>query len=218
MRRRLKPRTDDITRREAAPRSGEEILAERRISVSGRVDRGGHLRTARGVGELPARSDTLALEYGRPLERWTTSEARAMILRARPVHEARDRPNLISRRRRCVIRRTTGTRGSKVGAPRTLRAVRATDDEQREDRRRRKRGHDETGRYCRRRKRHGSYRAPTSTGILPLIEGATVPRVSDPAPRQGSLEEPIDSPGWCVRQVAAASRPSASVGKTVSAR
>jgi hypothetical protein len=48
------------------------------------------------------------------------------------------------------------------------RTVGSTNEEEREDRRGREHGRDEARRCCRRRKRHGSHRAPDSTGILPL--------------------------------------------------
>ena len=91
MRRRLEPRADDVSRRDASLRAREEVLAEGRVAVARRLNRRRHRRPARCVRELPARRHALALQHGGALESRAPYETRASIVRPRPVDEARHR-------------------------------------------------------------------------------------------------------------------------------
>ena len=185
--RRLQPGGDDVARGHLAPRPGVEVLPEAGIAVSGRGHRRRKCRAARRVRELPAGRDALALERGGPLQRGAPHEPSSAILRARPVHEARDRTHLDGERRRRSLADPTSRVGCEVGAPGTSRAVGSSGCEQHENERDSERSRDETDRCCRRRRSHGSHRARHMLrGSLPWPGDDDVPRLSDPAPRQGS--------------------------------
>src|SRR5918995_746754 len=112
MRGRVEPCGHDLPWRDA-PRSREQILAEGRVSVA----RGVHARldssAARGVRELTARRDALALELGRPPQRRASLEACATLLPAGPVHETRDRARLRDSRCGSVVGGGAGPAGAR---------------------------------------------------------------------------------------------------------
>jgi hypothetical protein len=219
MRRGLQPGSDHVVSGDLAPGPGVEVLAESGVAVSGGVHRCRHRRPTRGVRELPATRDALALESRSALQRRAAYEPPSPILNPGPVDEARHCANLHSVGRRWVACGPTGRLGSEVDAPGPLCTVGSTHGEEREQRQNRERSRSETDRCCRRRRGHGSYRAPLATWIRPLAGWPDITRLSDPAPLvRDHGGDSIASFGWCVRQVATASSPSASVGSTVSAR
>jgi hypothetical protein len=218
MRRRGEPPPHDVPSAHLPPRAGEKILPERRISVAGSSHGRSQIAAAWRVRELPAGCNALAFQSGSVSERRPLLEAGTAIVEASPVDETADRTRLDCRRGCPIGRRLAHAGRSEKRVPGALGTIGLTDDEKGGQRTDDGRRQGEPNWSYRSRDHHGSHRAPEPTGDLALIGGLGVPRISDPAPRHGSLADSTASPGWCVRQVAAASNPTASVGRTVSAR
>ncbi len=214
----LKPRTDDVACADVPPRAGEQVLSERRVAVTRRTHGGCDVRAARCVGELPAGGDASTLQRSSAPEGSSLRQPSTVISGPGPVDEARDGSRLHGGCCARIARPPTGGSRSQVRAPRAPGSVRPAGNQEHREGGQGDRCHSKADRCCRSRRGHGSHREPSPIDILALIGGRAIPRVSDPAPRQGSPDNSMPSPGWWVRHVAAARRPSASVGRTVSAR
>ena len=110
VRRGLEPRRHDVSRGDLSPCSGEEVLSEVRVPVTGRPHCCGDGRPARRVRELATGGDTLPLHRSCALQRRAPDEPPAPILGARPVQHAGHRSGLHGRRRSRVGCRPAGAR------------------------------------------------------------------------------------------------------------
>ena len=221
MRRGLKPRREDVTRRHLPPCPRKEILAEGRVPIAGRANGCSHICTARRMRELTTRRDSLTFERGSAAQCRSLREPTAAILSPGPVDETADRSGLDSGSSGRVVRRLACPSGREVRAPCATSSVGTTHDEEGRHGDQNGRRHDEADRSCRRRRGHGSHRAPNSIWILALIGGRGIPRVSDPGWSIGSCrrsrrwlshqprdeELPIDHPAVRDRSATPSTRP-----------
>ncbi len=196
MRWRLEPCHYDVTCRHVPPYPRKQILTEGRVAIAGSANGCSHVGTARRVRELTTRCDSLTFERGSAAQCRSLREPAAAILCAGPVDKTADRPGLRGRSCGCVVRGLTCPRRRQIRVPPTPRPVGTTNDEERRQEHQSCRRRDEADRSCRRRRGHGSHRAPIPIRILALIGGYLVPRVSDPALATDHSATLSTPPGW----------------------
>ena len=217
MRRRLEPRGDDIPGGHLPPGTDEEVLAEARVSVSGRTKRRRRVGAAGCVRENAARSDSPPLQRRCPLQCRRLCEGHAAILPSGPVDETTHGTPLSGRGRSRIVSSRAGGRRSEIRAPGAPGAVCRVRHEERGDRGHDERREAEPDRCCRSRRGHERTVGTTRGRSLPSWGeprslGSVI--LATRAHSDGSRR----SPGWCDLLVAAARSPSARVGSTVSDR
>ena len=214
---RLEPRGDDIPGGHLPPGTDEQVLAEARVSVSGRTKRRRRIGAARRVSEHPARSNASALQGRGPLQRDGLREGYAAILPPRPVDQATHGAPLSGRGRSRIVSSRAGRRWSQIRAPGASGGVCRDCHDERGDGGGNKRREAEPDQCCRSRRGHertvgSTRRRSLPTWGEPRSLGSVI--LGTRAHSDGSRR----SPGWWDFHVAAARSPSASVGSTESAR
>ena len=167
--RRLEPRADDVAGADLPPHAGEQVLSEPRVAIARCVNGGCQIRAARRVRELSAGRDALALQRGSACQGRALLQPTTTILNARPVDETADRPRLDCGCRGGIGRCLARTGRGQIGAPPAAGAVGLSHDKERREGREDRCHEDKADRGCRRRRSHGSHRAPKSIRILALI-------------------------------------------------